>query len=131
MDTVRNVGNMYTASMYGGLASLLSNVDSASLQGKRVLFYSFGSGCAASIFALKVVGDTSTMAEKLDLHKRLASMEVVPCQTYVDSLKTREATHNATEYTPVGDVKNLWPGAYYLEHVDKTFRRTYKRAPSA
>ena len=131
MDTVRRVGNMYTASLYGGLASLLSNVESASLQGKRILMYSFGSGSAASFFAIKVSGDVSNISKTLDLKARLDAMEVVPCQSYVDSLKLREATHNAVEYKPVGDKSKLWPGSYYLREVDSMYRRFYERTPKA
>jgi len=127
MDVVRNVGNMYSASLYGGLASLISNVSASDLKGKRVLMYSFGSGSAASVFNLNVVGDVSQLAEKLNLKKRLASMEVVPCQTYVESLHTREAMHSAKDVTPKGSTDSLFEGAYYLEKIDGMFRRTYGR----
>lgn len=131
MDTVRRCGNMYTASLYGGLASTLSNISSKDAQGRRILMYSFGSGSAASFFCLKVVGDTDSITKPMDLKKRLADMEVVPVQAYVDALKTREATHNAVDYKPKGDVKDIWPGAYYLENTDHMFRRTYGRIPKA
>lgn len=78
---------MYTGSLYGGLASLISRVDSDTLQDKRVSLFAFGSGCAASFFALKVVGSTKEMAEKLDLIKRLGDMKVVPCTEYVEAMK--------------------------------------------
>lgn len=131
MEVVRNVGNMYTASVYGGLASLLSNVPSADLQGKRILVYSFGSGSAASIFSLRVRGDVSNMAKQLSLKDRLAAREVVPCETYVECLKTREHTHNAVNYEPKGKLSDLSPGSYYLEKVDDQFRRTYGRTSVA
>lgn len=129
-DTVRRIGNMYTASLYGGLASLLCNISSDELQGKRMLFYAFGSGCAASVFAARVVGSTAEIAAKLDLKKRLESMVVVPCQTYVDALKTREATHNVVDFTPKGNPSDLFPQTFYLEKIDKTWRRSYKRTDS-
>ncbi|SPO29863.1 probable hydroxymethylglutaryl-CoA synthase [Ustilago trichophora] len=130
MDTVRRCGNMYTASLYGGLVSLLSNIPSAEIQGKRILLYSFGSGAAASMFAIRVNGSTEQLVKAADLKNRLASMKVVPCQTYVEALKTREATHNAVNHKPVGQLENLWPGAYYLENVDHMYRRTYGRIPA-
>ena len=129
MDTVRRCGNMYTASLYGGLVSLLSNVSSDEMQGKRILFYSFGSGAAASIFAARVRGSTEAIVKATDLKNRLAAMKVVPCTEYVSALQTREHTHNAVDFTPQGDLANLWPGAYYLEKVDKAYRRTYARVP--
>jgi len=87
MACSRRLGNMYTASLYGCLASLLSSVDPAVIQGKRVSLFAFGSGCAASFFTLRVKGDTTDIREKMDLLNRLASMKVVPCQTYVDALE--------------------------------------------
>jgi hydroxymethylglutaryl-CoA synthase len=141
----KRCGNMYTGSLYGGLASLISRVDSDTLQDKRISLFAFGSGCAASFFAMKVVGSTKEMAEKLDLVKRLGGMKVVPCTEYVEAMKVsaplsdqslglvltssqlREAKHNAVDYTPSGPLENIWPGAYYLERVDSKYRRTYKR----
>ncbi len=131
MDTVRRCGNMYTASLYGGLLSLVNNVPSSELQGKRILLYSFGSGSAASFFSLRVRGSTEEIVRQSDLKARLAAMRVVPCQEYVDSLQTREATHNAVNYDPKGSLDNLWPGSFYLEKVDGMFRRTYGRTPKA
>ncbi len=49
--------------------------------------YAYGSGCAASFYAIRVAGSTSEMSEKMDLKKRLASMDVVPVQDYVTALK--------------------------------------------
>lgn len=128
---VKRCGNMYTASLYGALASLVSNIPAGELQGKRVGMFAFGSGCAASFYGLRVDGDVSDIQAKLDLSKRLAAMDVVPCQDYVDALKLREDNHNAIEYVPKGSLNNIWPGAYYLDNIDNLFRRTYKKKASA
>ncbi|KAF8317759.1 hydroxymethylglutaryl-CoA synthase [Cantharellus anzutake] len=123
----KRCGNMYTGSLYGGFASLLSRVDSDVLQGKRISLFAFGSGCAASFFSLKVVGSTRHISEKMDLLRRLADMKVVPCGEYMDAMKLREANHNAKEYVPTGSLENLWPGSYYLERIDDKYRRIYSR----
>ena len=86
MRCARRCGNMYTASLYGGLASLLSSVEPAEMHGKRISMFAFGSGLASSFFTIKVKGDTTEIKEKLDLVRRLESMTVVPCQQYVDAL---------------------------------------------
>lgn len=75
-------GNMYSASVYGGLVSLLSNVTFDPSQPKRVAVFSYGSGLASSMFSFKIVGDVSTMAKKLDLHNRLNARRVVSPQEY-------------------------------------------------
>lgn len=50
----RIIGNSYTASMYIGLASLLENCKH-NLAGKRVGFFSYGSGSVAEFFSGKIV----------------------------------------------------------------------------
>jgi hydroxymethylglutaryl-CoA synthase len=75
-------GNMYTASVYGGLASLLSNVDSSALQGKRIGIFSYGSGLASSLFSLKVVGSTEIFQKTLDIKARLAARITLAPEQY-------------------------------------------------
>ena len=77
-------GNMYCATVYACLASLIANVNSDELQGKRVGIYSYGSGLASSFFSLRVKGSTKELQEKLDIHNRLDSRRVVPPQTFDD-----------------------------------------------
>ncbi|TFK39769.1 hydroxymethylglutaryl-coenzyme A synthase C terminal-domain-containing protein [Crucibulum laeve] len=131
MACSRRLGNTYTASLYGCLASLLATVEPTELKGKRVSMFAFGSGCAASFFTIRVKGDTTEIRGRMDLINRLAKMKVVPPQDFVDALALREKNHNAADYTPEGSVDNIWPGAYYLENVDSKYRRKYVRAPLA
>lgn len=77
-------GNMYTASVYSGLVSLLSNVDSETLLGKRVALFSYGSGLASSLFSIKVNGSTKEISEKVSLLERLNARRVVEPQSYDD-----------------------------------------------
>jgi hydroxymethylglutaryl-CoA synthase len=46
----RHVGNAYTASLYLGLISLLEH-DKEDLSGKRIGFFSYGSGCVGEFFS--------------------------------------------------------------------------------
>ncbi len=82
LQVATNVGNMYCASVWGGLAGLITHVDSAALEGKRVGLFSYGSGLAASFFSLRVKGNTKQIAEKLDIPNRLAARRQVPPETY-------------------------------------------------
>lgn len=75
-------GNMYCASVYGGLVSLLSNVADEQLKGKRVGIFSYGSGLASSFFSLKVVGDVSKMVKTLDLNARLDGRRTVAPEVF-------------------------------------------------
>ncbi|KIY66443.1 hydroxymethylglutaryl-CoA synthase [Cylindrobasidium torrendii FP15055 ss-10] len=130
MACSKRLGNMYTGSLYGCLASLLGSVEPATLLNKRISFFAFGSGCAASFWTARVNGDTSDIQKGMDLINRLAAMKVVPPQEFIDALALREKNHNAVSYTPEGSISNIWPGAYYLDSVDSKYRRKYLRAPT-
>ncbi len=135
-------GNMYTASVYSGLASILSNVESEKLQGKRIGVFSYGSGLASSLFSLKVVGSTKPMADILNLKARLAARNTVSPEVYDQvsylyprvaqptnkTLKTcelRKKAHLQKSYTPSGNDATITKGTYYLENIDDMFRRKY------
>lgn len=75
-------GNMYCASVYGSFVSLLSNVPADQLKGRRIGFFSYGSGLASSLFSMKVVGDASDIVKKLDLHQRLDARRTVAPEVY-------------------------------------------------
>jgi hydroxymethylglutaryl-CoA synthase len=82
IEVPTNCGNMYTASVYSGLCSLLKNVDSDALQGKKIGLFSYGSGLASSLFSMTVKGSTKEFAEKLNLTERLAARNVVTPEAY-------------------------------------------------
>ncbi|KAJ5210979.1 Hydroxymethylglutaryl-CoA synthase [Penicillium cf. griseofulvum] len=118
-------GNMYTASVYSGLVSLLSNVPNDELLGKQIGVFSFGGGLASTLFSLRVTGDVQSLVQNLDLDTRLAQRERVSAEFYDEMCQLREKAYQQRDYTPVGDVDALAPGTYYLVHVDEMYRRTY------
>jgi hydroxymethylglutaryl-CoA synthase len=78
----RLVGNTYTASVYSSLASLIAEIPAETLMGQRIGVFSYGSGLAASFFSVKVVGDVSSIAAKLDLRNVIDRRQKVDPQTY-------------------------------------------------
>lgn len=67
----RLLGNMYTASVFASLASIISTTPSETLLGQRIGVFSYGGGLASSFYSLRVVGDVSSIAEKLNLKQQL------------------------------------------------------------
>ncbi|BAE57773.1 hydroxymethylglutaryl-coenzyme A synthase C terminal-domain-containing protein [Aspergillus flavus] len=126
LDVATLCGNMYTATVYAGLASLLSNVTFDPSQPKRIGLFSYGSGLAASMFSAKIVGDVSYMAEKLDLHNRLNARDVLAPQAYVEMCALRKQAHLKKNFKPSGNTETLFPNTYYLTEVDDMFRRKYE-----
>ncbi|KAG9087076.1 hypothetical protein FS749_003190 [Ceratobasidium sp. UAMH 11750] len=83
MACAKRCGNLYTGSLYGGLASLLSCVPPEKLVGKRVLMFAFGGGAAASMYAIRIRQPPAMIAEKMDLLRRLESMRVTSVEEYL------------------------------------------------
>lgn len=84
--------------------------------------YAYGSGLAASFYAIRVRGDTSAMRKALDLSNRLEAMDVRPCEEYVEALNHREHVHNIKDWEPKGPVEAIAKGTYYLVKCDKLVR---------
>ncbi|KZF19762.1 hydroxymethylglutaryl-CoA synthase [Xylona heveae TC161] len=118
-------GNMYSASVYGSLCALLSNVDSAAIQGRRIGVFSYGSGLASSFFSLRVVGSTEAFQQKLDLHARLDARRTVAPEVYDQMCSLREKAHLQKNYVPQGSTEHIVKNTYYLTEVDDMFRRKY------
>jgi hydroxymethylglutaryl-CoA synthase len=75
-------GNMYCASVYSSLVSLISNIDSAASNGKRVGIFSYGSGLASSLFSLTIRGDITEMQKQLDIDARLETRRTVSPEVF-------------------------------------------------
>ncbi|KAK9763533.1 3-hydroxy-3-methylglutaryl coenzyme A synthase [Basidiobolus ranarum] len=123
----KNVGNMYSGSVYGCLSSLLSEVPYSDLKDKRVALFSYGSGSSATMLSFRVVDSTENIAKQLNVKARLETRTAVAPAEFANIMNLREETHQLKGYTPVGDVEDMYPGTYYLTHVDDKFRRTYAR----
>ncbi|KAL1953175.1 hypothetical protein VTO42DRAFT_3435 [Malbranchea cinnamomea] len=118
-------GNMYCASVYGALISLISNASFDPAHPKRIGVFSYGSGLASSMFSLRVIGDVSDMVKKIDLQNRLAARRTVPPEVYDQMCVLREHAHLKKDFTPVGSIDHIAPGTYYLIRVDDMYRREY------
>eukprot|EP00118_Oscarella_pearsei_P025336 m.308008 g.308008 ORF g.308008 m.308008 type:complete len:463 (+) comp43233_c0_seq1:409-1797(+) len=129
------VGNMYTASLYGGLVGLLALTKPEDLVNKRIVMFSYGSGLASSMFSFNVSSDVSAVSEltktQSHLPQTLKSRITVPPSEFAATMKQREETHHLAPYTPTGNTDSFLPGTYYLEEVDGKHRRRYQRKAAA
>ncbi|KAG0159339.1 hypothetical protein PDIDSM_6861 [Penicillium digitatum] len=126
LQVATQCGNMYTATVYGGLASLLSNVAFDPKEPKRIGLFSYGFGLASSMFSAKIVGDVSGMVEKLDLQNRLNARTILEPVAYDAMCKLREHAHLKKDFKPTGNIETIGSGVYYLTEVDDMFRRKYE-----
>ncbi|KAK9461413.1 hydroxymethylglutaryl-coenzyme A synthase C terminal-domain-containing protein [Lipomyces oligophaga] len=118
-------GNMYTASVYSSLVSLLSNVSPEDLLNKRVAAFSYGSGLASTFYSFVVKGDTSEIQKNLNFLDRLEKRKCLTPKEYELYLELREKAHLQKDFEPTGTIENLVPGTYYLTNIDGKFQRKY------
>ena len=126
----QQLGNMYTASLYAGLISLL-HTEGRQLAGKRVLCFSYGSGLAASVFSITVpqtAGDRlAALRETLNLERRLSERVEKSCEEFQRCMQHRESLHSLESFTAQDGIEELQQGAWYLIEKDAHSRRQYRR----
>lgn len=127
------VGNMYTPSVYSGLVSLLIGNANQTLLGRRIAFFSYGSGFASSLFTATVTRDNEKLEKIIDNLKHLLPMleqrHKVSPDEFTKILQIREDNHHKAPYEPSGSIEMLFPGTYYLKNIDDKHRRLYERVP--
>jgi len=123
----KQCGNSYCGSTYAGLLSLISN-KADTLEGKRALLFSYGSGLAATQFSAKFEGSVEKIAETVDVKNRLESRTKVTPQEFTDLLSQREKTYTMFDYEPLPSTSDVNKGTYVLTAVDALERRHYARA---
>ena len=89
-----NTGNMYTASAWVSLASLLYYVGSDNLKNKRISIFSYGSGLASTLLSVTVKGDVSAITKVLDFDYKLGDgRKIQSPEDYLAAIELREKAH--------------------------------------
>jgi len=127
----KEVGNVYSASLWLSLASLCGH--GTQLAGKRILSFSYGSGLCSTSFVLR--GGTSPESLKLlermgkncQYSERLKARTECSPEVFNAALARRESLYTHTgEFKPEHlEAVPLLAGSYFLEAQDKLCRRTY------
>lgn len=128
----KQLGNMYSASLWAGLASLI-NSQGEKLIGKRIVLFSYGSGLASSMFVISARNTPEareqlrSMAASLNLEERLSQrIECAPAM-FAETMLYREKLHKVDSFTPSGALDLMYKGAYFLNQKDNMCRRFYVR----
>lgn len=130
----KNVGNMYTPSLYGGLASYLISKSPEQLIGKKFALFSYGSGLASTMYSINICKDMS-VGSKLEqiiksLHESVSLLDKRQCMEpskFSEIMDVRTKNYHTAPYQPSGSIDILFPGTYYLIEIDDQRRRTYSR----
>ncbi|KAF9689403.1 hypothetical protein SADUNF_Sadunf01G0088700 [Salix dunnii] len=129
----KQVGNMYTASLYAAFASLLHNKNSE-LAGKRVILFSYGSGLTATMFSLQLHEgqkpfSLSNIATVMNVPSKLKSRHEFSPEKFIETMHLMEHRYGAKDFVTSKDCSLLAPGTYYLTEVDHMYRRFYAKKP--
>eukprot|EP00467_Chlorarachnion_reptans_P009119 CAMPEP_0114496950 /NCGR_PEP_ID=MMETSP0109-20121206/6048_1 /TAXON_ID=29199 /ORGANISM="Chlorarachnion reptans, Strain CCCM449" /LENGTH=476 /DNA_ID=CAMNT_0001674267 /DNA_START=51 /DNA_END=1481 /DNA_ORIENTATION=+ len=126
----RQVGNMYTGSLYAALVSLVSEYREK-LDGQNALMFSYGSGLAATMFQAKFNQQSQvtldTLADQADLKNLISERVIAKPEEYSETLELREKTYGQFPIS-VEKPRNVRQGAFFLAGVDNLGRREYNRA---
>ena len=111
----------YTCPLYACLLSLVLTLEGGDLVGKRILCFSYGSGCAASMYGIRVKGVPLYPA---DLIQCLKSRVPKTVKEAIPLINAFEEAHGHFGFVPShkGDRQ---VGAYYLVSVDSMGVRQY------
>lgn len=124
------VGNMYTASLYGGLISYLCSKPIHELVGQRVGLFSYGSGLASSMFSIKIIEGpklTKLVSNLKSVESILNSRKKIDPIEFSKTMEIRELNHSKAPYNPIGSLSWLFPGTWYLHQVDQNHKRAYQK----
>lgn len=108
--------------------SLVCNQD-VDLTDKRIVLFSYGSGCAASMFTIRAKEEYSIIREKSDYHQRLDNRIKKSPEFYEAVMAEREATYGHANKEATGPIEELIPGTFYLTKIDEKWRRDYSKVP--
>lgn len=120
----KQLGNIYTGSLYNGLLSLLCDT-TIDLNGKKICMFSYGSGCAASMFILNVRSGYEKIRQLSCFKERLAGRVKVSPEEYNQWMSHREQCFGKSNIIPKASIENLDMGTYYLTRIDEKFIRHY------
>ena len=95
------LGNIYTGSLYNGLISLLCD-KTIDLSDKKVMLFSYGSGCAASMFFVHVKKGYQQHPLRLnaEFQERLDQRVKLSPEEYDQWMAHRESLFGIRDYEP-------------------------------
>jgi hydroxymethylglutaryl-CoA synthase len=106
----KNLGNIYTGSLYNGLLSLMNSGlpveqggEGLDLRGRRVMLFSYGSGCAASMFMIRVSNDGwayRQVLSKSSFKQRLESRIKLSPEDFDRWMSQKEQNYGKAPYNP-------------------------------
>lgn len=131
------IGNMYCASVYASILSLLTAIVQSSegggFEGKRIGVFSYGSGLASSFFSFRIVSELGVrlIARTVNLDQRLRNRTAISPTSFESILHQREHIYQGRNIeipSPLQEQSAAQDNCnYYLASIDHKGKRTYKK----
>ena len=135
------IGNCYTASVFMGLISLISQSRhdiKQKLGNKKIAIFSYGSGTLASMYSLKVnssltaIKQLNKICDNNDIETMIKNRTKIDCQQFTEIMNQRDDIHKLHEecgdVLPSADIsKSVSLDAYYLTKIDSKKQRFYEK----
>ena len=125
----KQLGNLYTGSIFGFLLSLLLNLSTKkqSLIGSRIFLFSYGSGLASTLLVLDIDNEKykRIISNNKDIFVNLNERKKISPFLYESILLKKEKLYLKNDYIPQGKTEDLFEGTFYLTKMDKLWRRFY------
>ena len=125
----KQLGNLYTGSIFGFLLSLLLNLSTKkqSLIGSRIFLFSYGSGLTSTLLVLDVDNEKykKIILKNKDIIIKLNERIKISPFLYESILLKKEKLYLKNNYIPYGKIEDLFEGTFYLTKIDNLWRRFY------
>ena len=123
LHLTKQIGNMYCASVFAGLLSLLM-YGPCVMEDKKVLIFSYGSGACGSLFMLRLIAGCEDIIDKTLIEEMLARRTKLSPSVFHAALDKRAAMFlkkSCVIDRPDPPQKDV----YYLTRIDDMHRREY------
>ena len=104
----------------------MSLILESNIKDKRILMFSYGSGCAASMFSLKVKSELEIKQRNFDLLEKLSNRIKISPNKFEEMMIYKEKLYLSKNYIPIYPLEEIRESTFYLEKVDNNWRRYYK-----
>ncbi len=129
----KQLGNLYTGSIFGFLLSLLLNLSTKkqSIIGSRIFLFSYGSGLASTLLVLDVDNERykKIIKNNQDIVSHIKERIKISPYLYESILLKKEKLYLRNNYIPQGKTEDLFDGTFYLTKIDNLWRRFYAQKP--
>jgi hydroxymethylglutaryl-CoA synthase len=118
------VGNMYCASIFAGLISIIITERVFYEPEKSVLVFSYGSGSSAALFRVRLFTRAHTVVPRDNILAMLDDRRKISPLLFHQAINQRAKHFLEHSWTPSNTEKA--PGVWYLTRVDELYRRIYE-----